>query len=161
RPGIPAQKAPARRQASKSTYFVTSSLSIQPGILVSAMSDVKSGVGGWLLGLCVVLLAWQPLTFALLAANALQRLALRGLSLALVLTLRLAVTALGIAAGLALMGRRPGAVALAKVSLTASLATDLFVYATPYFPNYRAPGETPLNAATSVAWYGLWLMYLF
>jgi hypothetical protein len=119
------------------------------------------GVGGWLLVLCVLLLVWQPLSLGLLASGVLDDLALRGVPLALVLVLRVIVAAFGIAAGLALVNRRPGAVALAKASLVASAATDVFVYATPYFPSNRMPGETPFYIAAALAYYIVWFAYLF
>jgi hypothetical protein len=118
-------------------------------------------IGGWLLVLCVLLLVWQPLSLGLVASNALDEIAIRGLPLALVLALRLVVAAIGIAAGLALLAKRPGAVALARASLVISAATDVFVYATPYFPSNRFPGDAPIFIAGSLAYYGLWLMYLF
>ena len=52
------------------------------------------GVRGWLLVLCLLLLVWQPLGLALVASSVLDELAIRGLSLALVLLLRLLVAAL-------------------------------------------------------------------
>jgi hypothetical protein len=125
------------------------------------MANVKSGIGGWLLVLCAVLLVWQPISFALVASSALDALPVRGMPLALVLAARLVVTALGIAAGLALAARRPAAVALAKASLVTSAAMDLFVYATPYFPNNRAPGTTPIYVAITLLWYGAWTAYVF
>ena len=124
------------------------------------MKAVKSGVGGWLLLLAALLIVWHPLSLGLVASSALEALPLRGLPLALVLLLRVVVTAIGIAAGLALAGRRPGAVGLAKVSLALSAATDVFVYTTPYFPNNRLPGETPYYVAASLIYYGAWLAYL-
>jgi hypothetical protein len=118
------------------------------------------GVRGWLLVLCVLLLVWQPLSLGLVAASVVDAVAIRGLPLALLLLVRLLVAAFGIAAGLALLARRPGAVALAKTSLIASAATDAFVYLTPYFPNNRMPGDTPFYVAGSMAYYAIWLMYL-
>jgi hypothetical protein len=119
------------------------------------------GIGGWLLVLCVLLLLWQPLSLGLLASGVLKDLALRGVPLALVLLLRVLVTAFGIAAGLALLDHRPGAVAMAKASLLVSAAMDLFVYATPYFPSNRMPGETPYYIVAALAYYIVWLAYLF
>ena len=119
------------------------------------------GIGGWLLVLCVLLLLWQPLSLGLVASSVLDDLALRGLPLALVILLRVVVAAFGIAAGLALLNRRPGAVAMAKASLIASAATDVFVYATPYFPSNRIPGETPYYIAAALVYYIVWLAYLF
>ena len=120
-----------------------------------------TGVGGWLLLLCALLLIWQPISAGLTASNALDAVTLRGLPAILVLLLRLVVVAFGIAAGLSLLARRPFAVALAKTALVLSLATDLFVYSTPYFPSNRMPGDTPLYVGAAIAYHGVWLMYLF
>ena len=111
--------------------------------------------------LCLLLVVWQPLSLALTASTVLAALPVRGLPLVAVLVVRILAAGLGIAAGLALMGRRPGAVALAKVSLIVSAATDLFVYLTPYFPSNRAPGDTAIIVAASLAYYATWLIYLF
>ena len=119
-----------------------------------------TGVGGWLLMLCGVLLLWQPLNLAVAASSAMNAIAIRGPVLGLVLAGRLLVTAFGVAAGIALLGRRDAAVAMAKASLALSAATDVFVYATPYVPNDRMPGDTPLYIAASLAFYGLWMVYL-
>ena len=118
-------------------------------------------VGGWLLVFCLLLLVWQPLSLGLVASSVLGSLAVRGLPAVLVLITRLLVAALGIAAGIALLGRRAGAVTLAKVSLAASAATDVFVYTTPFFPNNRPPGDTVLFVAASLAYHGAWMIYLF
>ena len=119
------------------------------------------GVGGWLLVLCLLLLVWQPVSLGLVASSVLGGLTIRGLPLALVLIARMLVAALGIAAGLALLGRRAGAVTLAKVSLAVSAATDVFVYTTPFFPSNRPPGDTALVVAASLAYHGVWMTYLF
>src|SRR2546425_81289 len=118
-------------------------------------------IGGWLLVLCLLLLVWQPLSFGLVASGVLNRLAIRGWPFALVLVLRVVVTAFGIAAGLALLHRHPAAVTIAKASLVASAATDVFVYTTPYFPNNRMPGDTTIVLAVSLAYHAIWLTYLF
>ena len=117
-------------------------------------------VGGWLLILCLLLLIGQPLSLGLTASTSLGRLAILGLPALLILLARLVVTSVGVAAGLALLGQRPAAVALTKFSLIASAATDLFVYTTPYFPHNRAPGETPLYVLGSCLYYAGWLVYL-
>ena len=124
-------------------------------------SASASGPRGWLLLLCLLLLAWQPISLGLIASSVLGALAIRGLPLALVLVTRVLVAAFGIAAGLALLGRRAGAVTLAKASLAASAVTDVFVYTTPFFPNNRPPGDTALVVVASLAYYGVWMMYLF
>ena len=119
-----------------------------------------SGVRGWLLVLCLLLLVWQPVGLALAASRLVDAIAIRGVGLALVLLLRLLIAALGIAAGIALVGERPYAVAMARLALVASAAGDLFVYLTPYMPNNRVPGDTPYYIAVSLAYSGAWLMYL-
>ena len=116
---------------------------------------------GWLLVLCVLLLVWQPASLGIVASSVLGALAIRGLPLALVLVTRVLVAAFGIAAGLALLGRRAGAVTLAKASLATSAVTDVFVYTTPFFPNNRPPGDTALVVVASLAYYGVWMIYLF
>ena len=116
---------------------------------------------GWLLVLCLLLVVWQPISFGLVASGLLNRLPVRGWPFALVLLLRLIVTAFGIAAGLALFRRHPAAVSMAKASLVASAACDLFIYTTPFFPNNRLPGDTPIVIAISLAYHAIWLTYLF
>jgi hypothetical protein len=123
-------------------------------------SASRSGVGGWLLVLCLLLLVWQPLSIALVASSALDALAIRGLPLALIMLMRLGVAAVGIAGGLALVKRRPGAVTLAKAALLLSAAADLVVYTTPYFPSNRPPGTTPFYIAASIAYSAVWIAYL-
>lgn len=113
-----------------------------------------------LLLLCLLLILVQPVSVGLTASRALDALAFRGLPAILVLTLRLLVAALGVAAGRALLGRRAGALKLAKTALIAGAATDVFVYLTPYFPSNRAPGETPIFVGLSLAYYSAWLVYL-
>ena len=119
------------------------------------------GISGWLLLLCGLLLVWGPVSLGLVAANALAALSVRGLSLAVVIAVRILVAAFGIAAGIALFTRRSGAATLAKLALTLSAATDVIVYATPYFPNNRVPGDTPFYVAASLAYHGIWIAYLF
>jgi hypothetical protein len=119
-----------------------------------------SGIRGWLLLLCAMLILWQPFSIAFVASGALRSLTLRGVGLALILVVRLLAAALGIAAGLALLGRRAGAVRMAKASLAASAAVDLIVYTTPYFPNNRPPGSTIVFVFASLVYYAGWFAYL-
>jgi uncharacterized protein DUF2569 len=126
---------------------------------MNAVNDPK-GVGGWLLVLCLLLLGWQPLSVAVSASGALDALAIRGLPLALIMLMRIGVAAVGIGAGLALVKGRPGAVTLAKAALVLTAGADLVVYTTPYFPNNRVPGTTPLYIAASIVYAAVWLAYL-
>jgi hypothetical protein len=124
------------------------------------MKAVNSGIGGWLLVLCLLLLIWQPISLGLVASSMLNSLASGGLPAVLVLVVRLLVSGFGIGAGLVLLGRRPGAVTLAKVALALSAATDVFVYTTPFFPSNRAPGQTPIYIIVSLAYSAGWILYL-
>ena len=120
-----------------------------------------SGIRGWLLVLCLLLVAWGPVRSALVASNALPALAVRGPSLAVALVALTGVTSFGVAAGIALLSRRGAAVAMAKAALFLSAAIDLVIYTTSYFPSNRMPGDAPLYVAASLAYHGLWLAYLF
>jgi uncharacterized protein DUF2569 len=122
--------------------------------------DTPKGVGGWLAVLCLLLLVWQPLTLALETARSLSSFAVRGLPMALVVLAQLMVAGVGVAAGLALMGTHRGAATFAKWALVLAAAMDLFVYMTPFLPNRRMPGTTPLFAGASLAYYAIWIAYL-
>jgi hypothetical protein len=117
-------------------------------------------VGGWLLILCRLLLVYQPLSLAVTTSAALASLSTRGPGLLVAIAIRVVVTALTVAAGLALTNRQPGAVGLAKVALVLSAACDIFIYTTPYFPNNRPPGDTPIYVTVSLAYHTVWLVYL-
>ena len=134
-----------------------------PGVndVNDGVDPVTSGVGGWLRVLCLLLLVGQPINIAIGAARALGALPIRGLPLALVVLGQLMVTGIGVGAGLALLGCRPGAATFAKWSLLLSAGMDLFVYSTPFVPNNRLPGTTPLFVIASLTYYAVWIMYLF
>jgi hypothetical protein len=123
------------------------------------VNDV-SGVGGWLLLLCLLLLVGQPINLAIGAARALGALPMRGLPLALVVLGQLVVAGIGVGAGLALLGCHRGAATLAKWSLLLSAGMDLFVYTTPFLPNNRFPGTTPIFVIASLTYYAIWIAYL-
>jgi hypothetical protein len=110
--------------------------------------------------LCRLLIVFHPLSLAVTASSVFNALFVRGAPVAIVLILRLAVVAFGVAAGLALQNLRPDAVALARLALLLSAATDVFVYTTPYFPSNRFPGDTTLYVVASLAYHGAWLAYL-
>jgi hypothetical protein len=118
------------------------------------------GIGGWLLLLCLLLLVGHPIVLAFSAARALASLAMRGMPVAVVVIAELVVAGIGVAAGLALLGGHRGAATFARWSLALSAAMDLFVYTTPFLPNNRRPGTTPLFIAASAAYYATWIVYL-
>ncbi len=117
-------------------------------------------MGGWLLILCRLLLVYQPLSLAVTTSAALVSLSTRGPGLLVAIAVRVIVTAITVAAGLALTNRQSGAVGLAKAALILSAACDVFIYTTPYFPNNRPPGDTPIYVAVSLAYHTVWLVYL-
>jgi hypothetical protein len=110
--------------------------------------------------LAVLLLTWEPLTFAVYASSLLTRLVDRGALALALLAARVLVTALGVAAGLALWHERPGAVPLARLALAGAAVVAILTATTTAFPQDRPPGtEGPVLAATLV-YYGAWLLYL-
>jgi hypothetical protein len=117
-------------------------------------------VRGWLLVLCALLLVWQPLNLGLTMAGLVNELSRRGPGLALILLARLLAAGLGIAAGLSLFQVKPGAVTIARTSLAYSAIVDVIVYATPYSPNNRPPGDATIILAASLLYYGVWFAYL-
>lgn len=118
------------------------------------------GVGGWLLLLCLLLVAWGPIELGLIASSALAALPVRGLSLGLIVVVRLIVAAFGLAAGLALLAKRGPALPMARTSLVLTGVTNIFVYATPYFPSNRMPGDDRLAIVGTVVYALVWSAYL-
>jgi Protein of unknown function (DUF2569) len=125
-----------------------------------AARDDTMRVRGWLLVFCALLLVWQPLSIGLTMAGLVDRLSSRGPGLAMMLVARLLAAALGIAAGLSLFQMKPAAVSLAKASLVLSAIVDVFVYATPFVPNNRPPGDATIVLAGSLVYYSVWFLYL-
>lgn len=114
---------------------------------------------GWLLVLCLLLIVWEPLTLAWLASAVLPHILGRPAALA-ILALRIIVTAVGLAAGVALWRRRPHAVPLAKTFLVLSTLTIVLIHSTRYFPSNRMPGDALPMAALLIGWNGVWFVYL-
>jgi len=124
------------------------------------MNGESPALGGWLLLLSRLLVVGHPLLFASIAPGWIAALPIRGTPLAIVLVARLLVAAAGLAAGIALTRRHPGAVRLAAAALAAAGLLDLFTLTTSYVPNNRAPGDTPFYIAASLAYHGGWMVYL-
>lgn len=117
-------------------------------------------LGGWLLILSRLLLLYQPLSLAVSAATALNSLPTRGPKVLWAIAVRVLGASVSVAAGLALTNRQPGAVTITRAALLISAACDLFIYLTPYYPNNRPPGDTPFYVAATIAFHGIWLVYL-
>ncbi|MGE0450731.1 MAG: hypothetical protein AB7Q29_14255 [Vicinamibacterales bacterium] len=121
----------------------------------------RSAGGEWPIRLLAYLLiAWEPLAFAVVAAGAFNAVQIRGHAVTAVLLARLVTTAACIAAGRSLLARQSWAPSLAKGALAGSAAVQVFAAVTPYFPSNRVPGDTPLFVAETLAYYGGWILYL-
>ena len=116
--------------------------------------------GGWLLVLCAVLLVWQPLTFALEAASALQTLGMRGAAGALELAAHGSVAALSFAAGWALWQESPAGPLLATFAVAAGGLTGVQSLYWSVLPSNIFPSDRLPLAALSVAHACAWLVYL-
>src|SRR5262249_55944671 len=110
--------------------------------------------------LAALLLIWQPLNLAYVMSGLIEELSIRGAGLGVILLARLLAAGLGIAAGLALLQRRPGGVTLAKASLVFSAIVDIVSYATPYVPINRPPGDATIILVASLIYYAAWFTYL-
>jgi hypothetical protein len=117
-------------------------------------------VSGWLLILTRLLIVGQPLYLAFVASQSFNAISVRGRSVLIVLILRMAVAALGVAAGIGLTNHRPGSVGLAKTAILAAAAMQVFVYTTPYFPSNLPPGDKLLVLGAWLLFDGGWLAYL-
>lgn len=104
----------------------------------------------------VLLLVWEPLSFAWTASVALSRLmALGGFGLAL-LVFRGLTAGVCVAAGRALLARADHGVALARIALALAAIGVVCTQLTPYFPSNAAPSERPWRLAASLAYYAVW-----
>lgn len=90
--------------------------------------------------LAVVLVVWEPATFALTASAALARLVGYGAPALALLAYRGLVIGLGLAAGRALWGGRAEGPWLAQIWVVCHAMAVTLTFATPYFPSNRLPG---------------------
>jgi hypothetical protein len=110
--------------------------------------------------LAVQLMIVEPMGLAFYASSIVPRVFDRGGWAVLVLAARLAATAFGVGAGMALWNRRPGRVRLARAALAALAATVALSLLTAALPLKNPPGTSlPLTLAL-VAYYLAWFLYL-
>ena len=117
-------------------------------------------VRGWLLLLCVLLAVVNPATLAVVAAWRVGSGVAPSTLVLTLLAIRLAVTSVGVAGGMALWHKRAGAVPLAKASLVLSaieaagrLSTRVGLSETP--PGLRLP-----TALAVILFNAAWYFYL-
>jgi hypothetical protein len=101
--------------------------------------DARHGVPLLARVLAAYLVAGEPLTFALVASGALNRLVLYGFPAFLLLSFRGAVIGLGIAAGRALWRDGPHGAQLGQWWAALHACAVAITFATPYFPSNRTP----------------------
>ncbi len=114
----------------------------------------------WILPLIFILTVWNPATLALQAASTVSNIESRStLSLAF-LAARIIITSVGVAAGMALWLRRPGAVWLAKLSLML-FGVEAVVRLASRVDLGSAPPGTRLPLAMFIILHnGAWYLYL-
>lgn len=115
---------------------------------------------GWLRLLAALLTVGEPLGVASMAARLVPTLGVRGGAVALLPVARVLVTGFGVAAGLAIVWRRPHATRLAALALVLLASATLGSLLTPILPSDLPPDMTALAAAAVVTYYGAWLAYV-
>ena len=109
----------------------------------------------------VLLVVVEPLALALAASAALDWLLTRGAGAVGFLLVRLAITGVGMVAGMRLWDERPGGIALARWSYAGQLAATLVAHMTRLWPTTLAPGVAEPAFVFGLAWYAGWLAWTF
>jgi NADH:ubiquinone oxidoreductase subunit K len=117
-------------------------------------------VRGWLLLLCILLTVWNPAALALVAASRVESAGTTSAIALMMLAVRLVVTSVGVAAGLALWRKRAGAVTLAKASLMLSGLEVVGRLSTRLGLSEAPPGTRLPLALALMAYNGAWYLYL-
>jgi hypothetical protein len=110
--------------------------------------------------LALLLTVAEPAGIALYASSILTSIIDRGGWAVLLLAVRLAITGVGVGAGLALWHQRPGAVAFARVAVALTAAGVVLTFLAPVFPHNRPPGTTAPLLGGLLLYYAGWFAYL-
>jgi hypothetical protein len=117
-------------------------------------------VRGWLLVLCVLLTIWNPATLAVVAASRIGSPTPPPITGLMLLSIRLVVTSIGVAAGMALWHKRAGAVRLAKASLVLSAMEIVGRLSTREGLSEAPPGTRLPLAIALIVFNAVWYLYL-
>jgi hypothetical protein len=118
------------------------------------------GWPGWVGVLCVVLLVWRPLAFAVQLPATLPSMGMRGAAGVAELLFHGLVAALSVAAARALWGALPIGPPLAAAALVGSAAAAVQSLYWSVLPHQTMPGDELPLAAGAVLHAGAWLVYL-
>jgi hypothetical protein len=114
----------------------------------------------WILVLIFILTIWNPGTLALHAASTVWNIGARSTLSIIFLGARLAITSVGVAAGIALWLRRPGAVWLAKLALILFGIEAVMRLSTRIDLSSAPPGTRLPTALFVIAHNAGWYLYL-
>ena len=120
----------------------------------------REGGHGWVGVLCLVLLAWRPLSFALQLPATLPSMGMRGAAGVVELLFQGGVAALSVAAARALWGALPVGPPLAAAALVGSAAAAVQSLYWSVLPHQTMPGDELPLAVGAVLHAGAWLVYL-
>jgi hypothetical protein len=117
-------------------------------------------VTAWLLLLCLILTVWNPATLALRLSAGVANLASETPLSLVFLSARLVITGVGVAAGLALIRRRPSGVPLAKVVLVLFGVEGALRLSTRLDLSENPPGTRLPMALLLIVHNAAWYFYL-
>jgi hypothetical protein len=116
---------------------------------------------GWIPLLCLALLLWRPLDFAIELSIALPSLGMRGALGAIELLFHAAVAVIAVAAVRAIWGGTPAGFMLARIALITSAVASVQSLNWSVLPRQTAPGEALPLSIGAVLHAGAWILYLW
>ena len=132
----------------------------QPLMADLAEGTVRKDIGWPIRILGLLLTMWEPIAFAVVAGDAFNAIAVRGVPVILVLAARLMTTLGCVVAGRALADRKPGALSIARVALISSAFVQIYAATSRYFPSNRPPEQTAVYVGWTIVYYFGWTLYL-